>query len=842
MKIITQLFFSVLPWLLLLFIPKGFCDQPVHCQWGPYGEWSECDGCTKFQTRSRVMTVFAQFGGNPCDGTQSEKRPCETTRGCPLEDGCGDRFRCRSGKCVSQSLVCNGDQDCEEDGLDELSCSIQKYIICTESAPPPNVELLGLGFDVTSGTSRGIVINTKSFGGQCHRTFSGVGNAFYRLPLSTIKYSFMVKVQNDFSDEMFQSTWHYAKDIVNRQTVTGTTTGFRNYDLHESDDRSQIYKVLVLNNDIEIAQFQSNSPQYIPISEEFWKALVKLPSVYNYAAYKKVLERFGTHYLSEGSLGGSLKIVAKIDQETEKHMFKEKYESRECERKKRWVLFFPITRVDCRNNEGGRPSQTVERTIRNDRMTKVDVNGGDNQYTGVLQNMQPSEPDKNWEVYSNWADSVRSFPIVTKKKLRPLSDLVKEVQCAGVKRLYLRRAIEQYLTENDRCHCRPCRNNGIVTVVGNVCKCICKPGTSGQACEHGSEVEGQQGVIHGSWACWSAWSSCFGGKRSRRRSCSNPTPQNGGQHCIGETTETSDCEDQDLQYLRTMEPQCFDPTLPASQKCGTPPALINGYILDPKDIYLVGSKVEYSCTGGFHLTGNSIIQCTENQRWSGWNGLCTISMCRLEDLGEGVIASPLNHTYGIGDTVSLSCPPGRQLLGEATIICDSSLHFSPDPRIIKCSPVKTPQQPISPLVQCKLWEKSVRGRCVCKMPFECSSSLEVCATAAVGRKSVLLNVCKMHVLQCMGKIHSIVDDSTCNWPERNTTGCTKCHMWETCDDQTNECRCKDSADCLTPGLNVCVRIGEDATAASQTMSECEAGLKRCKGEQVSVVSILPCAA
>lgn len=58
-------------------------------------------------------------------------------------------------------------------------------------------------------------------------------------------------------------------------------------------------------------------------------------------------------------------------------------------------------------------------------------------------------------------------------------------------------------------------------------------------------------------------------------------------------------------------------------------------------------------------------------------------------------------------------------------------------------------------------------------------------------------------------------------------------------DQTNECRCLDSADCNNQGINVCVRVGEDG--GNQTMSECEAGLKRCNGEQVSVVSILPCA-
>lgn len=60
-------------------------------------------------------------------------------------------------------------------------------------------------------------------------------------------------------------------------------------------------------------------------------------------------------------------------------------------------------------------------------------------------------------------------------------------------------------------------------------------------------------------------------------------------------------------------------------------------------------------------------------------------------------------------------------------------------------------------------------------------------------------------------------------------------------DEANECRCKDSADCSTPEINVCVRVGDDAIAESQTMSECEAGLRRCKGETVSLVSILPCA-
>lgn len=187
---------------------------------------------------------------------------------------------------------------------------------------------------------------------------------------------------------------------------------------------------------------------------------------------------------------------------------------------------------------------------------RVDVVGGDVQFIAPLKLMQADNPAKNWEIYSNWADSVRSFPKVTKQKvresqtsslnfmldllymhfshlikqynlpplfsltllpqllfrqLRPLSELVKEVHCAGLKKLYLRRAIEQYLTESDPCHCRPCSNNGLVVMDGDTCKCICKPNTSGLACEQGTEAEGQPGgccifrffttVLQSVWYC-----------------------------------------------------------------------------------------------------------------------------------------------------------------------------------------------------------------------------------------------------------------------------------------------------------------------------------------------------
>lgn len=51
--------------------------------------------------------------------------------------------------------------------------------------------------------------------------------------------------------------------------------------------------------------------------------------------------------------------------------------------------------------------------------------------------------------------------------------------------------------------------------------------------------------IHGKWSAWSEWSdcssSCSRGNRSRTRTCTNPSPSNGGETCIGNDTETTWC-------------------------------------------------------------------------------------------------------------------------------------------------------------------------------------------------------------------------------------------------------------------------------------------------------------
>ena len=53
-------------------------------------------------------------------------------------------------------------------------------------------------------------------------------------------------------------------------------------------------------------------------------------------------------------------------------------------------------------------------------------------------------------------------------------------------------------------------------------------------------------IVHGNWTTWSDWGTCSvtcgSGIRVRKRECTNPEPQHGGDECPGVDVEFEDCE------------------------------------------------------------------------------------------------------------------------------------------------------------------------------------------------------------------------------------------------------------------------------------------------------------
>ncbi|XP_038600217.1 complement component C7 [Tachyglossus aculeatus] len=805
-------------------------SSPIHCQWQPFGPWSDCDGCTKTQTRRRTVAVYGQFQGNPCVGSAFETQSCVPTRGCPAEEGCGQRFRCSSGQCLSQSLVCNGDQDCEEDGADEDHCESRPS--CDLDKAPPNVELTGKGFDVLTGETRGRVINTKSFGGLCRKVFSGDKKDYYRLSANVLSYTFQVKIKNDFSYEFYNSSWAYVKH--SQTSITSSSGGMKTNQMNENRN-SKSSQIMVVQNDVEVAQFINNRPEFLTLAEPFWKELSHLPPVYEYSAYRRLIEQYGTHYLQSGSLGGQYKVLFYVDTEKMKREEFNMLDMKECV-SSGWNFFFVHKKkTECTKLENVLKwsSGSSSNEIRGDPY----IEGGNPAFVAGLSYLDLNNPAGNSARYASWAGSVRDFPYVIKQKLAPLSELVKEVPCEEVKKLLLKRAIEDYLQEQDSCRCRPCRNGGEPIVLGTNCHCSCRPYTFGPACEHGVLVGDQAGLADGRWTCWSPWSPCIQGRKSRSRTCNNPPPSGGGRACVGEALESRTCEDQELERLRLIEPHCFDTPEAPTEFCSPPPALENGFIQPTASSFPAGQNVVYACQEGYTLVGDPVAKCGKDLRWQIAAMSCQKTACVLPALGEDFRVEPQKSFYTIGERVVLSCGAGKLLEGPASFLCGSSLKWQPEMKASHCHvPVPARESELTE-PKCPPWQKLLHSKCACKMPYECGPSLDVCAQNEANKKIIALTICKLQVMECVGRKFTLAADNSCSLPKSTGKTCDACLLWEKCDEPSGTCVCREAAECEgQEGMSICV----EEAGGRRTLSECEAGVLRCQGQELPVVAITPC--
>ena len=52
-------------------------------------------------------------------------------------------------------------------------------------------------------------------------------------------------------------------------------------------------------------------------------------------------------------------------------------------------------------------------------------------------------------------------------------------------------------------------------------------------------------TVNGQWSAWGSYGSCSktcdGGTQTRKRTCTNPAPQNGGSSCSGQDEQTQAC-------------------------------------------------------------------------------------------------------------------------------------------------------------------------------------------------------------------------------------------------------------------------------------------------------------
>lgn len=52
------------------------------------------------------------------------------------------------------------------------------------------------------------------------------------------------------------------------------------------------------------------------LHEDFYYALMELPEEYDFGMYSRFFKMFGTHYVTEGTMGGTLEYVVVVNKNT----------------------------------------------------------------------------------------------------------------------------------------------------------------------------------------------------------------------------------------------------------------------------------------------------------------------------------------------------------------------------------------------------------------------------------------------------------------------------------------------------------------------------------------------
>ncbi|KAG8147557.1 hypothetical protein E2320_022778, partial [Naja naja] len=286
------------------------------------------------------------------------------------------------------------------------------------------------------------------------------------------------------------------------------------------------YVFLHVNSNIQLGTFQLRK-RNLRLSETFLEDLNMLPSTYEKGEYFTFLEMYGTHYSRRGTIGGKYELIYVLDNRTMTSQRITTKDVNEC-------LGFNL------NIEAKiffRSSANEKKGIIQEVISLIQ--GGTTATLTKLNEMLSSNVNSvDVEQYVEWAATLPQAPAMA-----PISELIPlNIPDSRIKKVNLDRAVEDYVAEYSVCKCKPCLHGGTAMLIEGKCECACTPFYKGEACEiPASDLIPADTAIHGSWSCWSNWSTCQQGRRQRTRKCNNPSPGYRGRSCPGTNLEPGYC-------------------------------------------------------------------------------------------------------------------------------------------------------------------------------------------------------------------------------------------------------------------------------------------------------------
>ncbi|XP_075396026.1 complement component C8 beta chain [Tenrec ecaudatus] len=530
--------------------------MPIDCELSSWSSWTTCDPCQKRRYRHTYLLRPSQFYGEPCDFSDKEAEDCVASSPCRSKVRCEGFVCAQTGRCINRRLLCNGDNDCG-DQSDEANCR-RIYQKCQHGMDRYwAIDTLASGLNLFTNSLEGPVLDHRYYAGGCSPHY--ILDTRFRKPYNVESYTPQTQGKYEFALTEYESYKDFEHNVTRKSTaVSSSSFGFKipglfelGYDLTTANGKHFISRIkrfthtkstfLHARADLEVAHYKLK-PRSLMLHYEFLQRVQQLPLEYSYGEYRDLLRDFGTHYVTEAVLGGTYEYTLVMNQEALERADFSLDDVQECA-KHGFKLQVPIKVVSIKVGVSVGRCDAILKEIedRNKRKTVVDdlvvrVRGGASEHITTLAYKELPTA----ELMQEWGDAVQYNPSTIKVKVQPLYELVTaaDVAYSSTVKRNMKQALEEFQKEVSSCQCAPCQGNGVPVLKGSRCDCICPIGFKGPACE----VTSRNNVpIDGKWNCWSEWSSCSGGQKTRQRQCNNPPPHNGGSPCSGPDLERLAC-------------------------------------------------------------------------------------------------------------------------------------------------------------------------------------------------------------------------------------------------------------------------------------------------------------
>ncbi|NXU48825.1 CO8B protein, partial [Turnix velox] len=475
--------------------------QPLDCQLSAWSSWSQCDPCQKKRYRFARLEQPSQFNGDPCDDSDKESEDCVTNNPCRNKVRC-DGFVCAvTGRCITRRLLCNGDDDCG-DQSDEKNCK-KVFKKCDQKMEQYwAIENLAKGLNLFTNTLEGLVFDHRYYAGGCSPHY--IMDTRFRKPYNVESYTAETKGKYEFTMTEYDSYSNYESNVLKAKFSQKSFSfgikipGVFELGYSSNDNRFKKFmqrvkrfsstsnKFIHARSELTVATYKLK-PRALMLHYEFLQRLHQLPSDYSYGEYRELYRDYGTHYITEATIGGIYEYTLVMNSNELQKAGYSLSDVQKCAQRgfniganiKSVYVSLGINAAGCdailkEIGDSTSKKQYVEDFI-------ALVRGGASEHvTALAYKDLPTA-----ELMQEWGDAVQYNPEIIKLKAEPLYQLVTSTILANAITIKenLQRALEEFQQETSSCRCAPCQGNGIPFLRGTECECLCPLGYRGTACQ-----------------------------------------------------------------------------------------------------------------------------------------------------------------------------------------------------------------------------------------------------------------------------------------------------------------------------------------------------------------------